>query len=103
MAERTEALFRLNGGKAEGWGGREGDAPAVGGQDNRTASHMWAGGGRARALWELHTVALLQGGGAADKVWRNGSFPQILPLGSLDTEHSCQCIWLFKLEESRKL
>lgn len=62
VAERTEALFRLNGGKAEGWGGREGDAPAVGGQDNRTASHMWAGGGRARGLWELHTVALLQGG-----------------------------------------
>lgn len=62
MAERTEALFRLNGGRAEGWGGREGDAPAVGGQDNRTASHMWAGGGRARGLWGLHTVALLQGG-----------------------------------------
>lgn len=29
------------------------------------------------------------GGVAADKVWRNGSFPPILPLGSLDTEHSC--------------
>lgn len=82
--------------KQRGGGGREGDAPAVGEQDNRTASHMWAGGGRVRGLWGLHTVALLQGGGwgwrwgdAADKVWRNGSFPPILPLGSLDTEHSC--------------
>lgn len=45
MVGRTEALFGLNGGKAEGRRGGEGDAPAVGEQDNTTASHMWARGG----------------------------------------------------------
>lgn len=61
MAERTEALFGLNGGKAEGWRGGEGDAPAVEEQDNTTASHMWVsgGGGWASRLRGLHTVALL--------------------------------------------
>lgn len=63
MAERTEALFWLNGGKAEGWRGGEGDAPAVGEQDNTTASHMWVGGvvveGEGVKAQELHTVALL--------------------------------------------
>lgn len=102
MAERTEALFRLNGGRAEGWGGREGDAPAVGRQDNRTASHMWAGGGRAQGLWGLHTVALLQGGEQLIRFEEMDHSLKSPTPGRLDKEHPCQCIWLNKMEESKK-
>lgn len=72
----------------------------MGRQDNRTASHMWVGGGSRvagahKAVGAAHSGIVIRGVGgwdAADKVWRNGSFPQILPLGSLDTEHSCYCM-----------
>lgn len=45
--------------KQRGGGGGEGDAPAVGEQDNTTASHMWVRVGWASRLRGLHTVALL--------------------------------------------
>lgn len=66
-------------------------------QDNRTASHMWVGGGGAHKAWGLHTVALLwrRGWDAADKVWRNGSFPQILPWEALTENTPVTVSWLF--------
>lgn len=73
----------------------------MGRQDNRTASHMWVGRGRVvgghKAVGAAHSGIVIRGVGgggwdAADKVRRNGSFPQFLPLGSLDTEHSCYCM-----------
>jgi len=64
----------------------------VGEQDNTTASHMWVkGGGGGRPACGGCTQWHCYKGGldAADKVERNGSFPQTLPLGSLDTKHPC--------------
>lgn len=49
MARRTEALFGPNGGKAEGWRAREGDAPAVEGtRQQKSISHVGGGGGHTR-------------------------------------------------------
>lgn len=57
-------MFGLNGGKAEGWRGAEGDAPAVGEQDNTTASHMWARGGvGVKAAGAAHSGIVIRGGG----------------------------------------
>lgn len=62
MAERTKALFGLNGGRAEGWRGGEGDAPAVGEQDNTTASHMWVRGVGVQAAGAAHSGIVIRGG-----------------------------------------
>lgn len=71
MDGRTEALFGMNEGKAVGWRGGQRDAPAVGGQDNTTASHMWAKGG-IQAAGAAHSGIVIGGLDAADKVERNG-------------------------------
>lgn len=101
VAGRTEALFGLNGAKAEGWGGRGVEREMLqlwGEQDNRTASHMWGGGGGgATGPWGLHTVALLWGGVGAGgmQLIRFGEMDHSLnssPLGSVDTERSCYCM-----------
>lgn len=69
--------------------------------DKTTEQHLTCGWGGSRvagahkAVGAAHSGIVIRGVGgwdAADKVWRNGSFPQILPLGSLDTEHSCYCM-----------
>lgn len=93
VAGWTEALFELNGAKAEGRrggsGSREGDAPAVGGtRQQNSISHVGWGRRRGhRAVGAAHSGIVMRGGGgkggwwdAADKVWRNGSFPQLLLL-----------------------
>lgn len=51
----------MNEGKAAGWRGGQRDAPAVGGQDNTTASHMWAKGG-VQAVGAAHSGIVTRGG-----------------------------------------
>lgn len=66
--------------------------------DKTTEQHLtcgWVGGsevGGHKAVGAAHSgIVIREVGGwwdAADKVWRDGSFLQVLPSGSLDTEHS---------------
>lgn len=61
------------------------------------------GGVGVKAAGAAHSGIVIRGRGgwdAADKVERNGSFLQILPLGSFDTKHSCCCS--FKLRNSKR-
>lgn len=81
------------GGKQRGGGAVERDAPAVGEQDNTTASHMWVRGRGVgvKAVGAAHSGIVIRGGDAADNVERNGSF---LPLGSPGTKHSSYCMFV---------
>lgn len=73
--------------------------------DKTTEQHLtcgWVGGsevGGHKAVGAAHSgIVIREVGGwwvAADKVWRDGSFLQVLPSGSLDTEHS-RCRWVVK-------
>lgn len=60
-----------------------------------TQQHLtcgWGVGWRGvKAVGAAHSGIVIRGD-AADKLSRNGSFPQILLLGSLDTKHSCYCM-----------
>lgn len=74
--------------KSRGVRGGQRDAPAVGGQDNTTASHMWViEGVGVQAAGDAHSGIVIGELDVSDNVARNGSFPQIHPLGSLHTEH----------------
>lgn len=52
--------------KQRGGGGGEGDAPAVGEQDNTTASHMWVKGGvGVKAAGAAHSGIVIRGVGCS--------------------------------------
>lgn len=110
MAERTEALCWLNGGKAEGVEGLRGRCSSCGEtRQQNSISHVggWGvGSGAHKAVGAAHSGIVIRGVGgwdAADKVWRNGSFPQNLPpLWEAWTQNTPVTVWLFKLREFKK-
>lgn len=100
MVRRTKALFGLNGGRAEGWRGGEGDAPAVGEQDNTTASHMWTRGGWGGrpgcggcTQWHCY-----KGGGMQMIRLREMYHSLKSSLRDALTQTTPVAVWLFKLE-----
>lgn len=96
-------MFGLNGGKAEGWRGAEGDAPAVGEQDNTTASHMWARGGvGVKAAGAAHSGIVIRGGGMQLIRFREMDHSLKSSPREALTQNTPVTVWLFKLGEFKK-
>lgn len=92
----------MNGGKAEGWRGGEGDAPAVGEQDNTTASHMWARGGGRQGCGGCTQWHCYKGGGMQLIRFREMDHSLKSSPWEALTQNTPVTVWLFKLEEFKK-